>query len=754
MENKIYIVTFYEKADAELITSCGGTIECDYEYIPNMVSAYLPDESKDMLNNHPKVKSIAGESVCTGQGFKEWGWGYSAVRTRRYFDNGFTGVGVKVAILDTGLSTAANAPSSVGWYDAVNGLGSVYDDHGHGSFVAGIIKGAGSSYTGNAKDCQLYIAKVWNSQNTGSNITVINGINWAISQGVHIINFSGSMHDDNETTVRDACRTAYNAGIIVVGISGNGIMNNGVARAIVNTPGKDYSVVAVGAVDSNLNRTSFSNYGVGLDLVAPGQDLISINHTGGYWGWQGTSFAAPFVAAHFACLKQKYPSYTRQQLVDKLYANVTDLGNSWELGRGLLSGEIATIITPTGLTANNDREGGFSVSWNASSGATGYDLRYRRLALDASWTTVPISALSTIISGLNFFREYEFQVRAKNSDGESNYSSSHIATTRPQTPNMLTTNTITHNSARFRVGAALSDRYNILRFYYRAGTSGEWSAINAIGTNKYVDVTGLTPNTSYQVRARTIGEIVSPYQQILSLGITDGQTINYNTFTTTTLSVGIPTDVSVTQPVQGALSVDVYYSWGIDATGMDIRWSIDQVNWISFDNQQNNLYPSPNYNIGIVSIGNKYFQVRSRRTEGGATVFSSWVNAMPYPINITDTPPRPTNWAWSYTIASGQNVASVVGKDIFIMSHTEWNNFTARINQFRLYKGLSSYSFTSVSSGLNLTTTIINQALTSIRDMSAHFTGGNSVPSNRQTGDNILIASYYTNMRDALNSIV
>jgi hypothetical protein len=87
------------------------------------------------------------------------------------------------------------------------------------------------------------------------------------------------------------------------------------------------------------------------------------------------------------------------------------------------------------------------------------------------------------------------------------------------------------------------------------------------------------------------------------------------------------------------------------------------------------------------------------------------------------------------------------------MHASEWNNFTARINDFRIYKGLALYSFTTMYSESEFTKTIINEALTAIRDMSAHFTGGKLVDTNRSTGDSILVASYYTKMVEALNSI-
>jgi hypothetical protein len=52
----------------------------------------------------------------------------------------------------------------------------------------------------------------------------------------------------------------------------------------------------------------------------------------------------------------------------------------------------------------------------------------------------------------------------------------------------------------------------------------------------------------------------------------------------------------------------------------------------------NNLYPAANYNVGIVAYGNKYFQVRSVRSDGFNTVYSSYVNATPYPLNCISAP--------------------------------------------------------------------------------------------------------------------
>ena len=73
---------------------------------------------------------------------------------------------------------------------------------------------------------------------------------------------------------------------------------------------------------------------------------------------------------------------------------------------------------------------------------------------------------------------------------------------------------------------------------------------------------------------------------------------------------------------------------------------------------------------------------------------------------------RPDNWVWSTSTTS-------LGNTLFVMPYTKWNDFTQRINDFRVYKlgAGSEYNFTSVSSGTKLTPTILNQAVHAINEM-------------------------------------
>lgn len=105
----------------------------------------------------------------------------------------------------------------------------------------------------------------------------------------------------------------------------------------------------------------------------------------------------------------------------------------------------------------------------------------------------------------------------------------------------------------------------------------------------------------------------------------------------------------------------------------------------------------------------------------------------------TDAPvnPRPSNWSWYSSKNSGSN---------FSLTANEWNNFTDRINEFRVYKGYSTVSFTYVYSGNIVRASYFNEAKNAIGAMNA--TG----ISNRYVGDEIL-ASHLNTLRDRLNEL-
>lgn len=110
--------------------------------------------------------------------------------------------------------------------------------------------------------------------------------------------------------------------------------------------------------------------------------------------------------------------------------------------------------------------------------------------------------------------------------------------------------------------------------------------------------------------------------------------------------------------------------------------------------------------------------------------------------------PRPLNWAWEYTILSGQPFYTQSGSTVFIMRAAHWNAFIARINEFRVYKGLAAYAFTTALTTHTPTQikNCINQAIAAINAMGF---AQSSVATNQDVA-----ASTFITMRNNLNSIV
>ncbi len=201
-------------------------------------------------------------------------WGITAVRAPEAWAMGQRGHGARVMVLDTGVDQ--NHPVLKGQIEAmkdfVNDENSPYPaaDHvGHGTHVSGTILGRQSSsgFSGVAPEARLLMGRVC-SENGCSSIDVIQGVNWAIEQKVDVLNLS--LGSDQETMgEKSALANAEAAGIIIVAASGNG------GTANVGFPAAYSSVLAVGAVDSDLKKAPFSQWGPEMGVVAPGVAVLS-----------------------------------------------------------------------------------------------------------------------------------------------------------------------------------------------------------------------------------------------------------------------------------------------------------------------------------------------------------------------------------------------------------------------------------------------------------------------------------------------
>jgi type VII secretion-associated serine protease mycosin len=275
-----------------------------------------------------------------------------------------------VAVLDTGVQ--ANHPDLSGrvlaGYDFVNDDTNAADDNGHGTWVSGIIAAKpndGYGIAGISWTDRILPVKIMSREGTGSTSDLISGIRWAADHGATVINMSVGGFPYTQG-VQDAINYAWTKGVVLVGAAGN---NN---REETFYPASMANVVSVSATQREDEFSHWSSYGPKVDVSAPGSSVQTTNctvctyadhHTWGAHTYiSGTSFATPNVAGVVALIRARYPSWTPQQVVDRLIATVDDRGTSgWDIryGRGRVNAyrALGASVAQAGLAPGDALEG-------------------------------------------------------------------------------------------------------------------------------------------------------------------------------------------------------------------------------------------------------------------------------------------------------------------------------------------------------------------------------------------------------------
>ncbi len=246
-----------------------------------------------------------------------------------------------VAVLDSGFTAGSDhaATRLAAGKDFINNDNDPRDDNGHGTHVAGTIvqnTNNGVAGSGIAFASTLLPIKVLDANGSGSTVAITQGVNYARQQGARVINLSLG-GTDNDPLLHAAIVSAKEAGIVLVGATGNENASK------VSFPSAYDEVIAVGAVRFDDTKTSYSNYGTGIDLMAPGGDLtIDQSGDGQVDGiiqqtctssactaqdnflYAGTSQAAPHVTAAAALLLAAGADSTQVQTI--LQTTAKDIG--------------------------------------------------------------------------------------------------------------------------------------------------------------------------------------------------------------------------------------------------------------------------------------------------------------------------------------------------------------------------------------------------------------------------------------------
>ena len=296
------------------------------------------------------------------------------VKARTVNNSGYTGKGIGIAIIDTGLYPHRDflKPNNriKAFKDFANKKLLPYDDNGHGSFVAGVAAGSGyvsrGKYQGIAPGADIIAIKALDRRGSGHTSDILAALQWVADHyekyNIRVLSLSLGTEAKRISGIDAMVRAAealWDKGIVVVAAAGN----SGPESRTITSPGVSSKIITVGAVDDR--RTidisddviaDFSSRGpvsnrVKPDIVAPGVGVISVKNDTEYQSGQrirslatsyttlsGTSVATPIVSGGAALLLEKYPSWTPNQIKEALMNNAISVdGNPNAEGKGIIN---------------------------------------------------------------------------------------------------------------------------------------------------------------------------------------------------------------------------------------------------------------------------------------------------------------------------------------------------------------------------------------------------------------------------------
>lgn len=274
----------------------------------------------------------------------------------------FTGKGIKVAVLDTGMDVGHPdfAGRTIVTASFIQGQ-TVQDGHGHGTHCIGTSCGPlnptdpSRPRYGIAYEATIYAGKVLSNAGSGSDSGILAGINWALANKCEVISMSLGAPTNQagfSQIFENVAANALSKGTLIVAAAGNDSDRPGRVSP-VSHPANCPSIMAVGAVDNTGKVARFSNRGIyapygNVDIAGPGVSVFSSTKRPElYATWSGTSMATPHVAGIAALYAQQSKSNRGFALWKKLLSTAKPLQEpTVDVGAGLVQAPLVPVLIP------------------------------------------------------------------------------------------------------------------------------------------------------------------------------------------------------------------------------------------------------------------------------------------------------------------------------------------------------------------------------------------------------------------------
>ncbi|GLW91334.1 S8 family peptidase [Actinokineospora globicatena] len=280
---------------------------------------------------------------------------------------GWTGKGVSVAVLDTGVdATHADVRKSIqASRDFTGEGGELADADGHGTHVASTLAGTGSvsagKYVGVAPEAKLLIGKVCGGWGCAES-SILAGMQWAVDSGAKVVNLSLGGTDTADVDPLEAAINRLSDKALFVVAAGN---DGGYGAETVASPASADAALAVAATDKSDQFAGYSSRGPRVgdsalkpEISAPGTNIVAARSKYSnlgtkkdrYTSLSGTSMATPHVAGSAAIMVQRHPDWTPRQIKAALMGSAKRLDNATAFDQGAGRVDVARAVNQVGVT--------------------------------------------------------------------------------------------------------------------------------------------------------------------------------------------------------------------------------------------------------------------------------------------------------------------------------------------------------------------------------------------------------------------